>query len=125
MYKKQLLKLIFCPLFLLLSSWAFAQKIAVTGKVTDEKGQALTGVTITIKNSTTGTNSDVNGKYALSANGSDILVFTMIGYVKQEIPVNNRSVINVTLSEDNQILSEVVVIGYGTQKLKDLTGSIA
>src|SRR5579862_3949975 len=104
MYKKQLLKLIFCPLFLLLSSWAFAQKIAVTGKVTDEKGQALPGVTITVKNTATGTNSDVNGKYSLNANGNDILVFTMIGYVKQEIPVNNRSAIDVILSEDNQVL---------------------
>jgi len=125
MYKKQLLKLFFCPLFLLLSSWAMAQKITVTGKVTDEKGQALPGVTVMIKQSTTGTNSDVNGKYTITTSGNAVLVFSMIGFVKQEIPVNNQSVINVQLSEDMQALSEVVVIGYGTQKRKDITGSVA
>jgi TonB-linked SusC/RagA family outer membrane protein len=125
MYRKQLLKLIFCPLFLLLSTWAFAQKITVTGKVTDEKGQALPGATVTIKNSTTGTNSDINGKYVLKANGSDVLVFSMLGFVNQEIPVNNRDLINVQLAVDQQTLNEVVVIGYGTQKRKDITGSVA
>lgn len=125
MYKKQLLKLIFCPLFLLLSSWAFAQKVAVTGKVTDENGQALPGVTITIKNGTTGTNSGVQGKYAINANGNDVLVFSMIGYARLEAPINNRSVIDAQLSPTNSILNEVVVVGYGTQKRKDLTGSIS
>lgn len=125
MYKKQLLKLFFCSLFLLLSSWAMAQKIAVTGKITDEKGQALPGVTITVKNTTTGTNSDIQGKYQLNVNGDDILVISMIGFVKQEVSVNNRTVINVQLSEDLQSLNEVVVVGYGTQKRKDLTGSIS
>ncbi|MDB5122700.1 MAG: TonB-dependent receptor plug [Mucilaginibacter sp.] len=125
MYKKQLLKLIFCPLFLLLSSWAVAQKVAVTGKVTDENGQALPGVTITIKNSTTGTNSDVLGKYAINANGSDVLVFSMIGFARLEAPIKNRSVIDVQLSVSNSLLNEVVVVGYGTQKRKDLTGSIS
>ncbi|HWZ16070.1 MAG TPA: TonB-dependent receptor [Mucilaginibacter sp.] len=125
MYKKQLLKLIFCPLFLLLSSWAFAQKVTVTGKVTDENGQALPGVTITIKNSTTGTNSDVQGKYAINANGNDVLVFSMIGFARLEAPINNRTVIDVQLSPSNSLLNEVVVVGYGTQKRKDLTGSIS
>jgi TonB-linked SusC/RagA family outer membrane protein len=125
MYKKQLLKLIFCPLFLLLSSWAFAQKTTVGGTITDAKGQSLPGVTVTIKNGKTGTNSDINGKYSLSANGNDILVFSMVGFVRQEIPVNNRATINVTLAEDQQTLNEVVVVGYGTQKRKDITGSIA
>jgi len=123
MYRKRLLKSILCPLFLLLSTGVFAQ-IAITGKVTDEQGHALPGVTITTKNSTTGTNADLNGNYALKAKGNDILVFSMIGYAKQEIPVNNRNTINVTLVTDEQTLSEVVVIGYGTQKRKDITGSI-
>jgi TonB-linked SusC/RagA family outer membrane protein len=125
MYKKQLLKLFFCSLFLLLSSWAMAQKIAVTGKITDEKGQALPGATITVKKTTIGTNSDVQGKYQLNVNGNDILVFSMIGFVKQEIPVNNRTSIDVQLIGEEQSLNEVVVVGYGTQKRKDLTGSIA
>ena len=125
MYKKQLLRLIFCSLFLLLSSWVMAQTITVTGKVTDEKGQALPGVTVTIKNGKTGTNSDINGKYVLNAKGSDILVFSMIGFLKQEVPVNNQAVVNIQLAVDQQSLSEVVVIGYGTQKRKDITGSVA
>ncbi|HEY4323863.1 MAG TPA: TonB-dependent receptor [Mucilaginibacter sp.] len=125
MYKKHLLKLFFCSLFLLLSSWAMAQKITVTGKITDETGQAVPGVTVTIKNSTTGTNSDVQGKYSLSANGNDILVFSLIGFIKQEIPVSNRTSIDVQLTAETQRLNEVVVVGYGTQKRKDLTGSIA
>jgi TonB-linked SusC/RagA family outer membrane protein len=125
MYKKQILKLIFCPLFLLLSSWAFAQQVTVTGKVTDENGQALPGVTITIKNSSTGTNSDIQGKYLLHTNGGAILVFSMLGFDRQEVSVNNRTVIDVQLSASNSLLNEVVVVGYGTQKRKDLTGSIS
>ncbi len=125
MYKKQLLKLFFCSLFLLVSTWTIAQSISVTGKVTDEKGQSLPGVTITIKNGKTGTNSDINGKYTLNARSSDVLVFSMVGFLNKEVPVNNQSVINVQLSEDNRMLNEVVVVGYGTQKRKDITGSVA
>jgi len=124
MYKKQLLKLIFCPLFLLLSTWAMAQNITVTGKVADENGQALPGVTVTIKNGTTGTNTDVSGKYTLSAKGTDVLVFSMVGYLKQEVPLKNQALINVQMALDQRSLNEVVVVGYGTQKRKDVTGSI-
>jgi TonB-dependent SusC/RagA subfamily outer membrane receptor len=66
----------------------------------------------------------VNGKYTLNVNDNDVLVFNMLGFSKQEIPVNNQPVINVTLVETQQALNEVVVIGYGTQKRKDVTGSI-
>jgi TonB-linked SusC/RagA family outer membrane protein len=125
MYKKQLLKLFFCSLLLLLSSWAMAQKMTVTGRVTDEKGQALPGVTVTIKQTTTGTNTDIDGKYSISANRTDVIVFSMIGFVKQEISVNNQGVINIQLTESHDILNEVVVVGYGTQKRKDITGSVS
>lgn len=124
MYKKQLLKLILCPL-LLLSSWAMAQRITVTGKITNANGQALPGVTVTVKNTRTGANSDLYGKYSLSANANDVLVFSMLGYVKQEVPVNNRTSIDVQLAEDQQRLNEVVVVGYGSQKRGDLTGSVS
>ncbi|WP_246138980.1 SusC/RagA family TonB-linked outer membrane protein [Mucilaginibacter frigoritolerans] len=102
-----------------------AQKITVTGKVTDEKGQVLPGASVEIKQKNTGTNTDLNGKYSLSVNANDVLIFSMLGYAKQEIPVKNQSVIDVQLAEDNQTLNEVVVVGYGTQRRKDLTGSIS
>jgi len=125
MYKKQLLKLLFCPLLLLMSFSAFAQRTSVSGKVTDEKGNPFPGVTITIKGSSNGTNSDVNGKYTITVKGTDVLVFSSVGYARQEIAVNNSTTINITLQPENAQLDEVVVVGYGTQKRKDLTGSIA
>ena len=125
MYKKQLLlKLLFCPLLLLISLSSFAQ-VSVTGKVTDEKGNPFPGVTVLIKGTSNGTNTDVNGNYTIHTKNSDVLVFTSVGYARQEIAVNNRQTINVTMHEDNQSLDEVVVVGYGTQKRRDLTGSIA
>lgn len=124
MYRKHLLKLLFIPFFLV-TSWAMAQGISVSGKITDEKGQALPGVTVSVRGTTRGGNSDANGKYVVTANSSDVLVFTMVGYIKQEIPVGNQQVINVTLKEADQLLNEVVVVGYGTQKRRDVTGSIA
>lgn len=125
MYKKQLLKLLFCPLLLLMSFSAFAQRTSVSGKVTDEKGNPFPGVTIAVKGTSTGTNSDVNGKYSLSVKSTDVLVFSSVGYIAQEVAVKGISVINIKLLPADQQLNEVVVVGYGTQKRKDLTGSIA
>ena len=112
-------------MFLLFSGWAMAQNVTVSGKVTDEKGLPLPGVTISVKQTQNGTNSDINGKYTISVSKTGVLVFSMVGYSKQEIAVNNRTEINVALSEDNRLLNEVVVVGYGTQKRKDVTSSIA
>lgn len=125
MYKKQLLKFFLCPVFLLLSSWAMAQKTTVTGKITDATGQPLPGVTITIKGGNTGTNSDVSGKYSIAAGQNDVLVFSIVGFITQEISVNGRPVIDVQMADDLKRLNEVVVVGYGTQKRKDITGSVA
>jgi len=125
MYKKLLLKLLFCSLLVLMSFSAFAQRTKVSGKVTDEKGNPFPGVTIAVKGTSTGTNSDVNGYYTLSLKNTDVLVFSSVGYARQEIAVKNSSTINVTMQPENGHLNEVVVVGYGTQKRKDLTGSIA
>lgn len=122
---KVLLKNLFLGLFLvLLCHTAMAQNLSVTGKVTDEKGLPLTGATILVKGTKQGTNAGPTGNYSISAGSRDILVFSVLGYVRQEIPVSSRTVINVQLSADQQSLNEVVVVGYGTQKRRDLTGSV-
>lgn len=105
----------------------FAQKRTVSGIVTDSKNEPLIGVNVTIKNaSTTGTITDMDGKYTLDVpSNSSVLVFSYIGYSSQEVKVNNRSVIDVVLKDDMQALEEVVVVGYGTMKKSDLTGSVS
>ncbi|MDB4924212.1 TonB-dependent receptor [Mucilaginibacter sp.] len=126
MNKKQLLlKLLFCPLFLLLSVAAFAQQTLVAGKITDEKGEPIPGATIIVKGSPNGTNTDLNGNYAIKATGKSVLVFSSVGFVKQEVAVNDRTIINITLANDEKLLNEIVVIGYGTQRRRDITGSVA
>lgn len=97
----------------------------VRGRVSDNQGEPLIGVSVKLKGENVGASTDANGQYSLSlpdANG--ILVFTYIGYLTQEVPVNNRTSINVTLEEDSKSLEEVVVVGYGTQKKTNLTGSV-
>ena len=115
-------------LFLMIStSAAVAQDAAVTGKVTDAGGSlGLPGVTVQVKGETRGTNTDADGKYRLINVASNAtLVFSSIGYVTKEVAVGSRQTVDVTLAEDNKTLSEVVVVGYGTQKSKDVTGSVA
>lgn len=104
-----------------------AQKRTVSGIVTDSKNEPLIGVNVTIKNaSTTGTITDIDGKYSLEIpSGNSVLVFSYIGYSTQEVKVNNRSVVDIVLKDDMQALEEVVVIGYGTVKRRDLTGAVA
>lgn len=104
-----------------------AQKRTVSGIVTDSKNEPLIGVNVTIKNaSTTGTITDIDGKYSLEIpSGNSVLVFSYIGYSTQEVKVNNRSVVDIVLKDDMQALEEVVVVGYGTMKKSDLTGSVS
>lgn len=104
---------------------ASAQTSIVTGRVTDKTGQGLPGVNVIKKGTTSGTSSDGTGNFSIEASSSDILVISFIGYQTQEIPVGNQSKINVQLEEDIATLQEVVVVGYGTQKKSDLTGSVA
>lgn len=103
----------------------------ITGTVTDEKGDVLPGVSVVLKGTetsdrTTGTTTDADGKYNLSIpNQSVTLVFSFVGYASQEVAVGSRTVVNVTLGVSDKTLNEVVVVGYGTQKKGDLTGSVA
>ena len=100
------------------------QNNAVKGKVTDLGGIPLPGVTVLIKGTTTGSVSDIDGNYEVSANSDDILVFSFIGMRTVEVPVGSQAEINVTLETDIIGIDEVVAIGYGTQRREDLTGSI-
>ncbi|WP_229201871.1 SusC/RagA family TonB-linked outer membrane protein [Arsenicibacter rosenii] len=100
--------------------------ITVSGKVVDAQGGGLPGVSISIKGTTRGTTSNVDGTFQLSVTGpEDVLVFSFIGYTTQEVVVGTQTVLNITMAEDNQTLNEVVVVGYGTQRKRDVTGSIA
>ncbi|MFY0606661.1 MAG: TonB-dependent receptor [Cyclobacteriaceae bacterium] len=104
----------------------FAQERTVSGVISDgETGETLPGVTVLLKGTTNGTITDFDGNYRLSVSEGDVLVISFIGYETQEIPVGAQSIIDVSLTTDIEQLEEVVVIGYGTQKKKVLTGSIA
>jgi TonB-linked SusC/RagA family outer membrane protein len=114
-------------LFLLLafSQAVLAQQRVVTGTVTDQDGVALPGVSIVVKGTATGTNTDALGKYTISASSTDVLHFSFIGYAVQEITVGNRSAIDVTLSTDVEQLGEVVVTALGvTRSTKALQSSV-
>ena len=103
---------------------AFAQS-AVSGKVTDEAGEPCVGANVLIKGTTTGTMRDLDGNYCLTdVRKGAILVFSSIGYTSQEVRLGSSSVVNVVLKSDADFLNEVVIVGYGTAKRKDLTGSL-
>lgn len=103
-----------------------AQSIVVTGEVVDNDKLPLIGVSVSIKGTTNGTITDLDGKYSFSVPNSKVtLVFSFIGFVAKEVVVNERSIINVVLTEDVKLLDEVVVVGYGVQKKSHLTGSIS
>lgn len=107
---------------------AYAQSLTVTGKVIDSEGYEVIGGSVTIKGAAgVGTVTDVNGNYSLKVNDAskDVLVFSYVGMTSQEVKVDGRSVIDVTLKADAVMLEEVVAIGYATVKRKDLTGSVA
>ncbi|ALI97743.1 SusC/RagA family TonB-linked outer membrane protein [Rufibacter tibetensis] len=111
---------------LLMSVPAMAQSLTVSGRVTDKTGGGLPGVTVLLKGTTTAAPTDVEGNYSISVpSGTGTLVYSFIGYIPQEVAINNRSTINVTLATDQQTLDEVVVVGYGTQKAEAVTGSVA
>jgi TonB-linked SusC/RagA family outer membrane protein len=115
-------RFIFIVVFLSMLGMIYSQ---TTGKVTDERGQALPGVTVIVKGSSNGTISDSNGNYTLqNVSPKQTLEFTFIGMQTQTVNVGNRTVVDVTLRESLIELKEVVAVGYGTQKKVNLTGSV-
>lgn len=105
---------------------AFAQGKQITGVIKDGTGEPMIGVNVLVKGTTNGTITDFDGKFTISdVKNSDVLTITYVGYVQQSIPVGNQTSFNIILKEDTETLDEVVVIGYGTVKKRDLTGSVA
>jgi TonB-linked SusC/RagA family outer membrane protein len=113
---------VFLVFFLFSFSFSFSQ---IKGKVSDENGEGLTGVSVAVKGTTKGTQTDANGNFTVDASLGNVLVFSFVGFEPKEISVLNNQDINVSLVADDKILSEVVVVGYGSQLKKAVTGSVA
>ncbi|WP_199120146.1 TonB-dependent receptor [Pedobacter sp. ASV28] len=119
------LSVLACFCLLLLSDAAFAQNVTVKGVIKDDQNIPIPSVSVIIKGTSNGVQTDAGGNYSISAPANGTLVFSYIGFANQEIPVNNRTTINVTLLPSANDLQQVVVVGYGTQKKIDVTGSIS
>ena len=122
---RQFKTLLLCPLFMLLLSTAWAQNKTVTGKVTDEKGNPVSGASVLVKGGKAGTTTNGTGVFTLSVpTSATTLVVSYVGYSIQEVAIGNGD-ISVSMKPDATGLTDVVVIGYGTARKKDLTGSVA
>lgn len=104
---------------------AFAQQVSVSGTVTDPTGEPLIGVSVVVPGTKTGTATDIFGKFSLEADAKGKLRFSYVGYKTVEESIKGRTNINVQMVEDSEVLSEVVVIGYGTMDKKELTSAIS
>ena len=102
-----------------------AQSKVVSGTVTDETGAPMIGLTVIVTGTTNGATTDIDGKYRLDVQGNETLTFSYLGYETLVVPIEGRSLIDVQLKPDTELLSDAVVIGYGTTAKKDLTGSVA
>src|SRR5436305_3876223 len=108
-----------------LSQTVMAQNKTVGGRVTDPNGAGVPGVTVTVRGTNNSTQSSSDGTYRITAPDNATLVFTSVGYNSQELSVSGKSTVDVNLTSSNTNLNEVVVIGYGTARRRDVTGSIA
>ncbi|WP_321373339.1 TonB-dependent receptor [uncultured Draconibacterium sp.] len=123
--QKALSFLMFCLFFVAVSTSAFAQQKTVSGKVVDDSGEVLPGVTVVVKGTSQGTVTDIDGNFTISnVTSESVLTISFVGMLSQEIVVGDQTTIEVTLKTDAVGLEEVVVVGYGTQKKATLTGSI-
>lgn len=111
--------------FGLMVSTAAAQQIQVSGTVTSTQGEAIPGVTIMVLGTQTGTTTNIDGEYSLSAPSNGVLVFTSIGYLRTEINIDGRNVINLVMEESIAELDELIVTGYSAQRRADITGAVS
>ena len=129
MKKKRILRRNVCIILLLLltAQYSFSQNnFKVTGKVTDEAGRPVPGATVQIKGTALATATIADGSYSLTAPSSTSrLVITSVGFAEQEIAIDNKSIVNISIVNSTSALEDVVVIGYATVKKKDVTGSVA
>ncbi|MBX3256165.1 MAG: TonB-dependent receptor [Chitinophagaceae bacterium] len=110
---------------IVITSTVQGSQITVTGTVTDINGSPLQGVTVALENSKVQTATNTQGEFSINAPENGVLVFSSVGFISERVPVNNRTVINITLTATAKGLDEVVVIGYGQRQKKDLTGAIS
>ena len=118
-------KILFFITFIIINYNGFSQDHQINGRITDEEGNGLPGATIIIKETTTGTISDINGDFSLFAFKDTVLIISFSGYKREEINVNGKSTIDIQLTPDIETLKEVVVVGYGSQEKINITGSVA
>lgn len=124
MSKKLHTFLLFCLFFV--TAQTFAQQREVTGKVLDEGGMPIPGVSVYVKDTTVGTTTDFDGEFSLTVSGENqVLVFSYVGFQQREITLQDQTYLEVTLENDVQALEEIVVVGYGVQKRANLTGAVS
>ncbi len=115
---------LFTLMLLAFAVGTFAQNNTISGVVLDEFKEPLIGMTVSVKNSTEGTITDLNGKYSIEASSDDVLVFSYVGYENQEIPIGGRTVIDLDMELKASTLDEVIVVGYGTKRRADISGAV-
>ncbi|HVI46674.1 MAG TPA: SusC/RagA family TonB-linked outer membrane protein [Chitinophaga sp.] len=126
MNKLRLFKNLFLCTLLLIQGFVMAQNRTITGKVTDSQGAAIPGATIQIKGTKSGTTADADGNFKLSLpTSANTLIISFMGQKTQEVNVANQTTVNIKLEAENTTLTDVVVVGYGTTRKKDITGAIA
>lgn len=119
------LQIMLCLIGILLPTCLFAQQITVQGIVKDPTGETVIGASVVEKGTSNGTITGLDGDFSLSTSPDGVLVVSFVGYKTQEVPVKGQKQLQIVLSEDAEILDEVVVIGYGTMKKSDLTGAVS
>nr|MBC8457174.1 carboxypeptidase-like regulatory domain-containing protein [Deltaproteobacteria bacterium] len=119
-------KIFILSCLLLVANILLAQDVTITGTVTGaEDGAPIPGANVVVKGTTIGSITDLDGNYTITAPGDATLVFSFVGLQTMEIPVGNQTTINVALETSMELIDELVVIGYGSARVKDLTSSIA